>query len=49
MRLLDVDDVEGRQIVIRLVKLVERGNLPAEWRSGIAAEDEDDGTLAHFV
>jgi hypothetical protein len=43
VRLLDVDDVECDAVLVLPVKPVERGNLPAEWRSSIAAEDEDDG------
>jgi hypothetical protein len=46
VRFLDVNNVEGDAVLILPVKLVERGNLPAEWRSSITAEDEDDGLLA---
>src|SRR5579875_3306542 len=41
MRLGDIDDVESGAILVLLVELVERGNLPAKWRSGVTAEDED--------
>ena len=40
MGFLDIDDVEGRLILVLLVELVERGNLPAERWSGVASEDE---------
>jgi hypothetical protein len=43
--LLNVDDEELRPILVLLVKSVERGNLPPEGRSGIAAEYQDDGPL----
>ena len=45
MGFLDVDDVEGRTVLIILVELVEGGNLPPERRSGIAPKDEHDGFL----
>ena len=38
---LDVNDIERRPILVLLVQPVERGNLPAKGRSGIAAEDKD--------
>ena len=43
VRLLDVDDVERRAVLILLVKFIEGGNLPPEGRSSVAAEDEHDG------
>ncbi len=43
MRLGDVDDVESNTVLILLVKLVERGNLPAKWRSSVAAENQRNG------
>ena len=46
MRFLDIDDEEGGIGAVFLVEAIELGNLPAEWRSSIAAEDEDDGALA---
>ena len=46
MRLADVDDEERRVVPVALVHRVEGGNLPPEGRSGVAAEDQDDGLLA---
>lgn len=45
MGFLNVNDVEGRPILVLIVKLVERGNLPAKGRSSVAAEDEHNGLL----
>jgi hypothetical protein len=45
VRFGDVDDDEFDLILVLRVELVERGNLPAKGRSGVAAEDEDDGAL----
>ena len=45
---LDIDDVETGTIPVGIVELVERGNLPAKWRSSVAAENEDDGFSAEF-
>ena len=42
----NVDDVERRLIFVLAVQLVERGNLPAKWRSSVAAENQDHGFLA---
>jgi hypothetical protein len=42
----DVDRVEGGLIFILLGELVQGGNLPPKWRSGIAPEDEDDGLVS---
>jgi len=36
----NVHGVEGNAAVILLVKFVKSGNLPPEWRSGVAAEDQ---------
>ena len=41
----DVDDQKRDVVSILIVELVEGGNLPPEGRSGVAAEDEDDGLL----
>ena len=46
MRLLNVDEKELDSALVFRVETVERGNLPAEWRSGVTAEDQDDGPLA---
>jgi hypothetical protein len=46
MRFLDIDHVKRDAILIFLVKLIERGNLPAKRRSSVAAKDENDGLLA---
>jgi hypothetical protein len=40
MRFRDVHHQESDLVPILLVKLIESGNLPPEWRSSIAAEDE---------
>jgi hypothetical protein len=42
----DIDRVEGDLIFILLGELVQGGNLPPKWRSGIAPEDEDDGLVS---
>ncbi len=42
----DVHDVERDSVLILFVQLIEVGNLPAERRSGIAAENQDDWFLA---
>lgn len=46
MSLLNVDQKELYPAFVFCVESVERGNLPAEWRSGITAEDQDYGTRA---
>jgi hypothetical protein len=46
MRFGDVDHVESDAIFVLLVELVERGNLPAKWRSSVAAEDQHHGLRA---
>jgi hypothetical protein len=38
----NVNDQESDAIAVLLVKLIESGNLPPEWRSGIASEHKDD-------
>lgn len=45
MRLEDVDGEEADAIAVVVVELVEGRNLPPVGRSGVAAEDEDDGLL----
>jgi hypothetical protein len=42
MRLADIDDQESDAIAILLIKLIECGNLPPEWRSRIASEHKHD-------
>jgi hypothetical protein len=42
MGLLDIYDIEGHLIAIRLVELIERGSLPAKGWSSVAAENEHD-------
>ena len=39
--LKDVDRVEPNLILVLICELVQGGNLPPKWRSGIAPEDED--------
>lgn len=43
VRFANVDGIERDPVVEPIEQLVQRGNLPAEERSGIASEDEDDG------
>lgn len=38
----DIDHVKGRSVPVLLIQPIERGNLPAKWRSSIAAEDQYD-------
>jgi hypothetical protein len=42
----DIHGEEGDTVAIFVVKPIERGNLPAEGRSRVTAEDEDDGAIA---
>jgi hypothetical protein len=44
MCLGNVNNVKRDLILVLLVQLVERGNLPAKRRSSIAAKNEDYGT-----
>jgi hypothetical protein len=46
MRFINVNNIESDMIAILLVKLVERGNLPAKGRSSVAAKDEHHRLLA---
>ena len=41
----DVDHQKRDAILILLVEFIEGGNLPPEWRSSVAAEDQHDGLL----
>ncbi len=41
MSLVDVHNEERYLIFILLVQLIERGNLPAKWRSSVTAKDEN--------
>ena len=45
VRFADVDRVKGDLVLVLLIQIVEGGNLPPEWRSSVAAEDENDGLL----
>jgi hypothetical protein len=45
VRLADIYHVEGGAIFVLLVQTVEGSNLPPEWRSCVASEDEHDGFL----
>lgn len=45
MRLENIDGKESHAVVILVVELVERGNLPAKRWSSIAAKDQDDRLL----
>jgi hypothetical protein len=42
MGLQDVDDKKRNVLIVLIVEGVEGGNLPPEWRSGIATEYQDD-------
>ena len=44
VRLTDVDDEKLRLILVLFIETVERGNLPAKWRSSVTPEDEDYGS-----
>jgi hypothetical protein len=46
VRFTDVDRVERDLVLVFFIQGVEGGNLPPEWRSGVAAEDEDDWLFA---
>jgi len=43
MRLCDVDHQKIDLISVLLVQLIEGGNLPPEWRSGVTTKNENDG------
>ena len=43
VRLLDIDREKLGAVLVLFVELVERGNLPAKWRSSVAPENEHDG------
>ena len=45
MRFLNVDKVELDLIFVLRVEFVERGNLPAKWRSGVTPKDQGDRLL----
>ena len=45
MGLEDVDGEKADAIVVVVVELIEGRNLPPVGRSGVTAEDEDDGFL----
>jgi len=45
MRLQDVDRVEINLALVLLGQFVQGGNLPPKRRSGVAAEDENDGLI----
>jgi hypothetical protein len=45
MRFRDVHHQKGDATSVLLVEFVEGGNLPPEWRSGIASENQHDGFL----
>ena len=40
MRFHDVNRKEANLVLVLIVELVEGGNLPPKWRSGITPEDE---------
>jgi len=40
VRFDDVDDEERDSVAVLVVELIEGRNLPPEWGSGVAAEDE---------
>lgn len=45
MRFGDIDDQKRNAPMILLVKLIQSGNLPSKWRSGVAAKDQNHGLL----
>src|SRR5437868_443561 len=45
VRFEDVDGVKLNLLPVVVVELVERGNLPPKWRSGVAAEDQHHGPV----
>jgi hypothetical protein len=48
MGLLNINNVEADAVTILVEQAIERGNLPAEWRSSVAAKNEDDGAVLQF-
>ena len=46
MSFADIDDKKPYAILVLLIEIVERGNLPAKWRSSVAPENQDDGLLS---
>ena len=46
VRFANVNRVERDLVLVFFIQGVEGGNLPPEWRSGVAAEDEDDWLFA---
>jgi hypothetical protein len=46
MSFADIDDKKLYAILVLLIESVERGNLPAKWRSSITSEDQDHGLLS---
>jgi hypothetical protein len=46
MGFANIDDKKLYTIFVLLVKSVERGNLPAKWRSSITPKDQDHGLLS---
>jgi hypothetical protein len=46
MRFFNVDEIEVHPIFVLRVQLIKRGNLPAERRSSVAPEDQNDRPLS---
>jgi hypothetical protein len=46
MSLIDVNDEKCNSILILFIQFVERGNLPAKWRSSITAKNENHRSLS---
>src|SRR5215471_14314950 len=46
---LNVNQIKFYLIFVLPIEPVERGNLPAEWRSGVTAKDQDDWLLASKI
>jgi hypothetical protein len=46
MRFKDVDRVEAHLILVLVGQLVQGGNLPPKWRSGVAPENQHDRLLS---
>src|SRR5262249_38510460 len=49
MSFLDVDQEKRHAFLVSTIEIVQRGNLPAEWRSWIAAQNQNDGLFASKV
>ena len=46
VRLFDINDKERDAVFVLLIKAVKSRDLPAKWRSGVTAENQNHGLLA---